>query len=106
MTLIWPSTTTLALHLRYHLPSTSLRFVQFLYSTSSMSTQSNPVISSSSSTEINTAPDITLSSHQKSLIQSVLDLFQGKATKQKLALWTDDAIFEDPICIAYCTSKV
>jgi hypothetical protein len=53
-----------------------------------------------SSTEINTAPGITLTAHQERLVKSVLELFQGKATREKLALWKDDAVFEDPICIA------
>jgi hypothetical protein len=67
-------------------------------------------------TNIETAPGVTLDDHQKTLVGSVLDvssrynisksqLFQGKATKDKLALWKDDAVFEDPICIAYPVSE-
>jgi len=38
---------------------------------------------------------------QQSLItNSVLDLFAGFPTKRKLALWTDDASFHDPLTIA------
>jgi hypothetical protein len=41
-----------------------------------------------------------LSTQQKELVESVREIFGGNATKERLALWTDDAIFEDPLCIA------
>ncbi|KAF1984242.1 hypothetical protein K402DRAFT_395905 [Aulographum hederae CBS 113979] len=48
-------------------------------------------------TDINTASGVSLSSTQQTLVGSVLDLFAGKPTKEKLALWKDDAKFEDPL---------
>jgi len=51
-------------------------------------------------TNINTAPGVSLSDTQKTLVGSVLDLFAGRASLPKLALWKDDAEFVDPICIA------
>lgn len=51
-------------------------------------------------TEINTAPGVKLNDHKKLLIGSVLDLFAGRPSKEKLMLWTDDGVFEDPITIA------
>jgi len=51
-------------------------------------------------TNINTAPGVSLSREQKTLVGSVLDLFAGRATLSKLQLWADDATFEDPITIA------
>lgn len=47
-----------------------------------------------------TAPGVELSSQQKTLVGCVLDLFQGKPSKEKLQLWTDEATFEDPITVA------
>jgi len=41
-----------------------------------------------------------LSPQQKTLVDSVLEIFNGNATKERMALWTDDAVFEDPLCIA------
>ena len=49
---------------------------------------------------INTAPGVDLSPHQKTLIGSVLDLFAGRPSLAKLQLWTDDAEFQDPIALA------
>ena len=49
---------------------------------------------------INTAPGVDLSPHQKTLIGSVLDLFAGRPSLAKLQLWTDDGEFQDPIAIA------
>ncbi|KIW03209.1 uncharacterized protein PV09_05434 [Verruconis gallopava] len=51
-------------------------------------------------TNLQTAPGVELSQQQKTLVGSVLDLFQGKPTKEKLQLWEDDATFEDPLTIA------
>jgi hypothetical protein len=51
-------------------------------------------------TNINTAPGVDLSSTQKTLLGSVLDLFAGRPSLAKLQLWTDDATFIDPITIA------
>jgi hypothetical protein len=47
-----------------------------------------------------TASGVELSSQQKTLVGCVLDLFQGKPSKEKLQLWTDEATFEDPITVA------
>lgn len=43
---------------------------------------------------------MTLSAEQTTLVGSVLDLFAGKPTKEKLALWSDNATFTDPLTIA------
>jgi hypothetical protein len=51
-------------------------------------------------TEVKTASGVSLSSQQETLASSVLDLFSGDATKEKLQLWKDDGEFEDPLCIA------
>lgn len=51
-------------------------------------------------TNINTAPGVDLSDRQKTLVGSVLDLFAGRPSLAKLQLWTDNAEFQDPICIA------
>ncbi|EXJ93737.1 hypothetical protein A1O1_02130 [Capronia coronata CBS 617.96] len=41
-----------------------------------------------------------LTPRQSLLIGSVMDLFAGHPSKRKLSLWTDDASFQDPLCIA------
>ena len=51
-------------------------------------------------TNISTAPGVELSSQQKTIVGSVLDLFAGRPSLEKLQLWSDDATFEDPITIA------
>lgn len=51
-------------------------------------------------TNINTAPGVELSSQQKTLVGSVLDLFAGRPSLAKLDLWKDDAVFRDPITTA------
>ncbi|CZR61913.1 uncharacterized protein PAC_11810 [Phialocephala subalpina] len=65
--------------------------------------QNQANMSSSQSTElgiesqVNTAAGLQLSSQQRVLVGSVLDLFAGKPTLKKLQLWTDDATFSDPL---------
>jgi len=51
-------------------------------------------------TNIETATGVDLSPQQKTLVGCVLDLFQGKPSLEKLQLWKDDAVFEDPITVA------
>jgi hypothetical protein len=51
-------------------------------------------------TNIKTASGVDLSSQQKTIIGSVLDLFAGRPSLEKLQLWTDEAVFEDPITVA------
>ncbi|KAF1936959.1 hypothetical protein EJ02DRAFT_386453 [Clathrospora elynae] len=51
-------------------------------------------------TNIQTAPGVSLSSEQRTIVGSVLDLFAGRPSLPKLALWRDDATFTDPITIA------
>ncbi|TID27922.1 hypothetical protein E2P81_ATG00679 [Venturia nashicola] len=51
-------------------------------------------------TNISTATGVDLSAQQKTIVGSVLDLFAGRPSLEKLQLWTDDAVFEDPITIA------
>ncbi|KAB2570896.1 hypothetical protein DBV05_g10399 [Lasiodiplodia theobromae] len=48
-------------------------------------------------TDIKTAPGVELSSEQKVIVGSILDLFAGKPSLPKLRLWSDEAVFEDPI---------
>lgn len=52
------------------------------------------------STNINTAAGVTLSAEQKTIVGSVLDLFAGRPSLPKLALWADDGEFTDPLTIA------
>jgi len=49
---------------------------------------------------ISTAPGITLSDQQQTIVGSVLDLFAGRPSLPKLSLWRDDATFTDPLTIA------
>jgi len=49
------------------------------------------------STDLKTAPGVELSSRQKLLVGSVLDLFKGLPTHKKMSLWTDTATFADPL---------
>jgi hypothetical protein len=51
-------------------------------------------------TDVKTASGVSLSLQQKTLVSSVLDLFSGDATKEKLQLWKEYGEFEDPLCIA------
>ncbi|KAF2674827.1 hypothetical protein BT63DRAFT_420098 [Microthyrium microscopicum] len=50
--------------------------------------------------EIKTSPGVQLTSQQNNVVGNVLQLFAGYATKNDLGLWTDDAVFEDPIALA------
>jgi len=52
------------------------------------------------STNVKTAPGVDLSNDQKTLVSSVLDLFAGRPSLEKMALWRDDGVFQDPITIA------
>ncbi|KAJ8118595.1 hypothetical protein OPT61_g480 [Boeremia exigua] len=56
-------------------------------------------------TNIQTASGVSLSSQQQTIVGSILDLFAGRPSLQKLALWRDDATFEDPITIAQGREK-
>jgi hypothetical protein len=49
---------------------------------------------------VKTATGVELSSEQKTLVSSVLDLFAGRPSLAKLQLWKDDAVFSDPITVA------
>jgi hypothetical protein len=51
-------------------------------------------------TSIKTASGVDLTSQQKTLVGSVLDLFAGRPSLEKLRLWSDEAVFEDPLTIA------
>ncbi|KAK0632903.1 hypothetical protein B0T14DRAFT_505417 [Immersiella caudata] len=48
-------------------------------------------------TSINFAVGINLSQHQKLLVGSVLDLFEGNPTLKHLSLWNRNGVFADPI---------
>lgn len=50
-------------------------------------------------TSINTEASLasTIDDKQKTVIGSVLDLFAGRPSLKKLSLWTDDAVFNDPL---------
>ncbi|KAF1845223.1 uncharacterized protein K460DRAFT_355066 [Cucurbitaria berberidis CBS 394.84] len=50
--------------------------------------------------DVQTAPGITLSQEQQTVVGSILDLFAGRPSLPKLALWRDDATFADPLTIA------
>jgi len=52
------------------------------------------------STNIKTAPGVELDSQQKTLVSSVLDLFAGRPSLEKLQLWKDEGVFQDPITVA------
>ncbi|KAF1829139.1 hypothetical protein BDW02DRAFT_574255 [Decorospora gaudefroyi] len=52
------------------------------------------------SKNVQTAPGIKLSEQQNTVVGSVLDLFAGRPSLPKLALWRDDATFTDPLTIA------
>lgn len=68
------------------------------------SLQQRSIMSSSDlkieSTNIKTAPGVDLSSDQKTIIGSVLDLFAGRPSLEKLKLWSDEGEFTDPLTIA------
>ncbi|KAI1100026.1 hypothetical protein F4804DRAFT_348925 [Jackrogersella minutella] len=49
---------------------------------------------------INEGPGVKLSPHQKLLVGSVLDLFEGNPTLRHLSLWSQDGVFADPITVA------
>ncbi|KAI1445531.1 hypothetical protein F5Y02DRAFT_386538 [Annulohypoxylon stygium] len=51
-------------------------------------------------TQVNEAPGVSLSSDQKVLVGSVLDLFAGNPTLKHLSLWSQDATFTDPLTVA------
>ncbi|KAJ6283234.1 SnoaL-2 domain-containing protein [Bipolaris maydis] len=55
--------------------------------------------------DVQTAPGVTLSDSQKTVVRSVLDLFAGRPSLRKLSLWRDDATFVDPLTIAQGRSK-
>jgi hypothetical protein len=50
--------------------------------------------------DIKTAPGVSLNDNQSTVLRSILDLFAGKPSLPKLALWRDDATFTDPITVA------
>ena len=56
-------------------------------------------------TNVSTAPGVSLSSQQQTVVGSILDLFAGRPSLQKLALWRDDATFEDSITVAQGREK-
>jgi hypothetical protein len=51
-------------------------------------------------TNIKQASGVDLSSQQKTIVGSVLDLFAGRPSLEKLQLWSDEGVFEDPITVA------
>ncbi|KAM0716736.1 hypothetical protein Q7P37_008181 [Cladosporium fusiforme] len=65
-----------------------------------MSSSSNVGELKLESTDIKTAAGVELSSEQRTIVSSVLDLFAGRPSLAKLQLWKDDAVFSDPITIA------
>src|ERR1700721_369258 len=48
-------------------------------------------------TNINTHPGVEPSPAQKTLVGSVLDLFAGRPSLEKLTLRADNGVFEDPL---------
>jgi hypothetical protein len=75
----------------FHSVQTSLKYRTMSTSTSDLKIEN---------TNIKSATGVDLSSQQKTLVGSVLDLFAGRPSLEKLQLWTDEAVFEDPITIA------
>jgi len=55
---------------------------------------------------INEALGVSLSQHQKVLVGSVLDLFEGHPTLKHLALWHPSATFQDPIAVAQGSDRI
>lgn len=51
-------------------------------------------------TSINQGAGVNLSSQQKLLVGSVLDLFEGRPSLRHLNLWKPDATFTDPLTVA------
>ncbi|KAK4208033.1 hypothetical protein QBC37DRAFT_432558 [Rhypophila decipiens] len=51
-------------------------------------------------TSISQAPGVNLSPHQKLVVGSVLDLFEGRPSLRHLDLWSKDATFADPLTVA------
>ncbi|RKF82360.1 hypothetical protein GcM3_025032 [Golovinomyces cichoracearum] len=49
---------------------------------------------------VDTAPDVFLTPQKKLIVGCILDLFKGRPTLEKLKLWADDAIFNDPLTLA------
>jgi hypothetical protein len=49
------------------------------------------------SVEIRVAPGVQLAGHARQIVAAVLDLLQGKVTRQKMSrkFWAQDAVFED-----------
>lgn len=73
------------------------------------STQIRPIMSTPSSdtssqynfkTSLPASASSSFDQQQSLITNSILDLFAGYPTKRKLALWTDDASFHDPLTIA------
>lgn len=52
------------------------------------------------STDIKQASGVKLNDQQKTIVGSVLDLFAGRPSLEKLKLWSDEGVFEDPITVA------
>jgi hypothetical protein len=57
------------------------------------------------SKNIHTAPGVSLTSEQEEIVGSVLDLFAGRPSLPKLALWREDATFSDPVTVATGRAK-
>lgn len=55
--------------------------------------------------DVQTAPGVSLSEQQSTIVASVLDLFAGRPSLPKLRLWRDDATFTDPLTIAQGRDK-
>ncbi|KAI0162306.1 hypothetical protein GGR57DRAFT_453786 [Xylariaceae sp. FL1272] len=67
-----------------------------------MATSSMPDFTSHKvrNTQINEGSGVSLSSQQKLLVGSVLDLFEGNPTLKHLSLWSQNATFTDPLTVA------
>jgi len=51
------------------------------------------------SVEINVAPGLQLTGHRRQIVAAILDLMQGKVTKQKMdpRFWCEDVVFENNV---------
>ncbi|KAM7192076.1 hypothetical protein V8F20_009052 [Naviculisporaceae sp. PSN 640] len=81
-------------------PSTSAKMQTQATSTGSSSDQPSFESVGIKHTSINQAPGVNLSPHQKLVVGSILDLFEGNPTLRHLDLWSRDATFADPLTVA------
>ncbi|KAL7275992.1 hypothetical protein RUND412_001023 [Rhizina undulata] len=65
-----------------------------------------PISGQIETVEINVLQGLTLQGHQREVIGSVLDLFQGRPTRGKMAYWRGDAVFNGGFVKAFGRDEV